>query len=69
MINDSYLRSSRIVNFSHKLVERFYYTTKIEIYMRFLIVQGEGGGCARRCAMKISGKVLKYLQGALIQSL
>lgn len=42
MINDSYLRSSRIVNFSHKLVERFYYTTKIEIYMRFLIVQGEG---------------------------
>lgn len=64
MINDSYLRSSRIVNFSHKLVERFYYTTKIEIYMRFLIVQGEGGGCAcaRRCAMEISGKVLKYLQ-------
>lgn len=43
MINDFYLPLfARIVNFSHKLTNHFYYTNRIEMYV---IVQEKVVGC------------------------
>ena len=47
MINDFYLRSSRIVNFSHKLTDRFYYTTKSKYIVFLIVVQENLGGRLR----------------------